>query len=186
MELIIFVLIGINVVAYFIPYLINFSGKYGDSFTNFLALGWKSNPEIRDGEYYRLLTSMFLHGDFFHLLFNMYSLYQIGPAIINLFKPSGFAIVYFVSGIVGSLLSYFFNSNPSVGASGAIFGLVGALGAVAIVTQNYGLLINIFLILVINFLYALDPIHRIDNFGHLGGLVTGFLLGFILIFTRAL
>lgn len=170
------ILIAINVIAFFLPYVINFRGP-GDSFMNFIALGWKSNSDIRDGEYYRLLTSNFLHSDFFHLLFNMYALWSVGPSVLNIFQPLGFMLIYLFSGISGSLASYFFNPTPSVGASGAIFGLIGALFAFAIIYKQPSLLSQLFIVLVINFIYALDPVHRIDNFGHLGGLLTGFLLG---------
>jgi rhomboid protease GluP len=173
------ILIAINVVAFFLPYLINFSGPSSDSFMNFVSLGWKNNADIRDGEYYRLLTSTFLHGDFFHLLFNMYALWSIGPTVLTIFQPLGFMLIYLLSGISGSLASYLFNPTPSIGASGAIFGLIGALFAVAIVYKQPGLLSQLFIILVINFIYALDPVHRIDNFGHLGGLLMGFLVGMI-------
>jgi rhomboid protease GluP len=83
------------------------------------------------------------------------------------------------------LFSYWFSPNFSVGASGAIFGLVGALLAVAISSNSYGFLTNLVLVIVLNFAISLSPGSRIDNWGHLGGLVAGFILGFALLAFRS-
>lgn len=173
MPIFVLVLIIINIAVFALPYIVRFGPTTSASVFNFLQLGWKSNSEIRDGEYYRLITSSFLHGDLFHLLINMYSLYQIGPGLLPLFGSIGFALIYFGSALGGSLASFFFNSNPSVGASGAIFGLIGAYLVMAILRRDPGLLANISIIILINLAIGFTPGSRIDNFGHLGGLAAG-------------
>lgn len=176
-----FVLIFINVVVFFLPYVVPFGGSNLGSFHNFLTLGWKENSAIRNGEYYRLLTSNFLHADIGHLFVNMFSLYNIGPTTVLVFGNVGFLLIYFVSGICSSLASFWFNPNPSVGASGAIFGLVGALLALAVFARDRSLLSSIVLVIVLNVAVAvMNP--EIDNWGHLGGLVSGFAVATILLF----
>lgn len=176
------VLIFINVVVYTLPYLVNFKGPSVSSFQNFLMMGWKDNAEIRDGEYYRLFTSNFLHADLMHLFVNMFSLYNVGPVVTTVYGNLGFALVFFLSGIGSSFTSFSFNPNPSVGASGAIFGLVGALLAFAIfnIDEQADLLTTILIVIAINVAIAFfSP--RIDNWGHLGGLVCGFIIGSLLL-----
>jgi rhomboid protease GluP len=182
----ILLLITINTLIYALPYIIPFGGAY-DSFTNFQLLGIMNKGDVRDGEWYRLFTSNYLHADIFHIFVNMYSLYNIGPNILSIFKPSGFAIIYIASGIAGSLFSFLFNSGlsrGSLGASGAIMGLLGALLSYSILEPgNTGLfntiLINVAIIALYGFL-----IPQIDNWGHLGGFITGFALGFGLLYIR--
>lgn len=176
-------LIVINCIVYFIPYLFDFSGGSQDSFGTFLALGWNSASEIRDGDIYRLFTSMFLHGDIMHLLFNMISLWQVGRFILlpQVFGLSGFLIIYFTSGLAGSLASFLFHPMvPSVGASGAIMGLVGALLSYALIVGDSSLFSQIFINIIIIFAIGFMSGGRIDNWGHLGGLVSGIALGAVL------
>lgn len=178
---IVLVLIGINVLTFVVPYMWNFANfVYTDSFTSFLSKGWKSNPEIRDGEYYRLLTATFLHGDVIHLFFNMLSLWNVGRFVYDLpwFQGFGLITVYLLSGIMGSLFSFWFNpSVPSVGASGSIFGLVGALTAFALLSNQTALLASLFLNILVIVVYGFSSGSRIDNWGHLGGFVSGLILG---------
>lgn len=179
MPLIVIGLIVINVLVYIFPFLVSFTGPYGSSFLNFMSLGWKENTAIADGEYYRLITSGFLHGDFTHLFLNMYSLWNVSNVIfaLNAYNPLQFAVIYMVSLISGSTFSFWFNANPSVGASGAIFGLVGSLVPFAIERGNTGLLsslmINIGILAVFGFLAP-----RIDNWGHFGGFIGGLIVGY--------
>ena len=100
------------------------------SITNYTALKMGANfaPLIRQGELWRVITYMFLHASLLHLIVNMYSLYALGASVENFLGRWKFIVVYFVSGICGGLLSAATGSNTiSVGASGAIFGLAGAL-----------------------------------------------------------
>jgi rhomboid protease GluP len=183
------ILIIINSIVFFLPYLIPFSGPYS-SLGNFQQLGIMNKSDVNDGEWYRLFTSNFLHADFFHLFVNMYSLYNIGPIGVSFYKSFGFGLIYIVSGIVGSLFSYFFGnysmSRGSLGASGAIMGILGSLLAFALLNPSPAtsslipqILFNLILIGIYGFM-----IPQIDNWGHLGGFIAGFAVGAILVFTR--
>lgn len=171
------ILIIINIAVFAIPYIVKFGYNTEQSIAIFQGLGLKNNAAIQDGEYYRLLTSTFLHGDLTHLLLNMFSLWQIGPGVLSIYRIPGFLAIYILSGLGGSLASYFYNANNSVGASGSIFGLIGALFSYSILSSNFGLLNNLVLVVVLNFAFSLSPGSRIDNFGHIGGLVTGIIVG---------
>ena len=93
-----------------------------------LAFGANRGLLTKNGEYFRLLTCAFLHKGIVHLLFNMYALYVIGPQVESFFGKFKFILIYLLSAISASTLSLIFNDNViSVGASGAIFGLLGAL-----------------------------------------------------------
>ncbi len=177
---IVLIIIGINILAFVTPFVVQFTGSYPTSYLNFVSMGWKNNSDIAGGEYYRLLTSTFLHDvDIFHLLFNMWSLWNISPLMLQLFKPGGFLIIYLVSGVVGSYLSFLFNTSNSLGASGSIFGLLGALLAYSVLGGRTDLLTSILINIFIIVAYSFLPGARIDNFGHLGGLLAGFVIGFI-------
>lgn len=131
-------------------------------------------------ELYRLITSMFLHGSFVHLLLNMYSLYVIGPQIESFFGRTKFLIIYFGSGIIGGLLSMAFQNNltVSIGASGAIFGLLGSLIYFGYHYRVYlgGVIKSqIIPLLIINLAIGL-MISGINMFAHLGGLIGGVLV----------
>lgn len=135
-------------------------------------------PNI-EGEYYRLITSVFTHYNAFHFLFNMYALYIVGPQIENFFGRIKYLIIYLGSGIIASLMSLtFLNGAGSLGASGAIFGLFGSLLYFGYHYRLYlgsilksQLIPLILLNLMIGFI-----IPGIDNAAHIGGLVGGITL----------
>lgn len=85
---------------------------------------------IKAGEHYRMITSGFLHGDLMHLIFNMFALYSFAPVVIAYFGNFTFILLYFISLLSGSFLTYFFNKNnyfySAIGASGAVTGIVYA------------------------------------------------------------
>ena len=169
-------LIIINVIMYLITVIISGPGHIINSDINVLIfLGAKVNSLIKDGEYYRLITSMFLHGGIIHLALNMYSLYIIGPLIEKLYGKIKFTLIYFIGGITASLFSYLFSPSVSIGASGAIFALLGAALVFGIkMRKNIGkeFLRSIFSVIVINLIIGFS-IPNVDNFGHLGGLIGG-------------
>jgi rhomboid protease GluP len=177
-------IIALNLVAFVLPFIYYFEGPYNDSYYNFLILGWQDNYDVlTNGEYYRLITSIFLHGGFTHLFVNMFSLYQLGPIIQKIFKDSGFLLIYFVAGIWGSIFSLIFSPTmPSVGASGAIFGLLGALIVWALKEKDKDLLTQLGIILLLNLLIGLT-VPNIGNWAHLGGLLSGGALAFLLMNT---
>ena len=169
-------LIAVNVILYVIPILF---GQYNDLINNYSVWG----PAIREGQYYRLLTGIFLHGGILHLLFNCYALYVIGSQVENFLGRIKFAIIYLVAGISGALFSVIFGGNfASIGASGAIFGLMGALVYFGYHYRVYlGTVIKsqIIPLIVLNLLLGFC-MPGIDNFAHIGGLIGGTLMSIAL------
>jgi rhomboid protease GluP len=148
-------------------------------------LGAKDTILIADGQYWRLFTSMFLHIGLAHLLFNGYALVIIGIELERLYGPGRFLAVYVLSGLLGSLASYAFVPGLAAGASGAIFGLIGALAAFFLLHRErlgrWGRtrLANIVFLIAINLFFGFTQ-PGIDNLAHLGGLVSGLGLGWAL------
>lgn len=143
--------------------------------------GAKYNPAIMDGEWWRLVTSIFLHIGTLHLVMNMIALYYLGIIVERIYGSGRFLVIYFLSGIGGSLTSFAFNVNISAGASGALFGLFGALLFFGLIhkrlfQQTLGK--NIIFILIINLVIGIF-IPQIDMGAHLGGLIGGFLASVI-------
>lgn len=135
---------------------------------------------IQNGQIYRLITSMFLHSDIIHIACNMYALYILGPVVERYYGKTKFLIIYMLSGILGSIFSAAFMSADtiSIGASGAIFGL---LGSIAYFTYYYratlqGLLRSQILPVILLNLALGFMIPRIDVSGHIGGLIGGILV----------
>ena len=149
-----------------------------DNYT-LLLFGANLDALTKNGDYYRLLTSMFLHIGIMHLLCNMYSLYIIGKEVENVFGKWKYLVIYILSGIAGSILSLAFNHNTiCAGASGAIFGLLGALLYFGYYYRPYlgaTLTRSIIPVIAINLIIGfLDS--GIDNSAHIGGLVGGLLV----------
>ena len=133
-------------------------------------------PFVREGDFYRLITGIFLHADILHLGFNMYSLYVIGSQIESFFGKTKFILIYLFSGLMGSLLSILLNGNvPSIGASGAIFGLMGALAYFGYYYRVYfgNILKSQIIPLILLNLGLGFVLSGIDNFAHVGGLIGG-------------
>ncbi|OLA34004.1 MAG: hypothetical protein BHW38_05440 [Firmicutes bacterium CAG:321_26_22] len=149
-----------------------------DNYT-LLLFGANLDALTKNGDYYKLLTSMFLHIGIMHLLCNMYSLYIIGKEVENVFGKWKYLVIYILSGIAGSILSLAFNHNTiCAGASGAIFGLLGALLYFGYYYRPYlgaTLTRSIIPVIAINLIVGfLDS--GIDNSAHIGGLVGGLLV----------
>ena len=165
------ILITINIVIFILQLVLGW-----DVVANF---GANYAPFVKSGKFYVLFTSMFIHGNLIHLLFNMYALYIIGPQVESFYGKIKYLAIYFGSGILGALLSDIFLQNSiSVGASGAIFGLLSSIVYfgyhyrayldTVIKSQIMPLIIfNIFLGIVIP---------NIDTFCHIGGLIGGVLV----------
>lgn len=154
------------------------SGFGFDTYT-LVKYGANSSTLVKGGEYYRLFSYMFLHAGFIHILLNMYSLYIVGPQVENFFGKWKYILIYLFSGISGGLLSIAFNGNTiSVGASGAIFGLFGALIYFGYNYRGYiGTIIRsqIVPIVIYNLLMGFF-IPGIDVSGHVGGLLGGLIV----------
>ncbi|MFJ8263724.1 rhomboid family intramembrane serine protease [Rummeliibacillus sp. NPDC094406] len=166
-------LIAINVVVY----LIGLIPPLGD---NILTMGASVNYLIADGEYWRLFTSMFIHGGFFHLLFNMFSLYVFGPELERIAGKLRFFTIYLVSGFMGDAVSFLIQppNYASIGASGAIFGIFGAFVALVYYTrktmpQLKQIIMPIIVISVI--MTFLQP--NVNGTAHIAGLITGLIIG---------
>ncbi len=161
--------IAVNVIFYFVPLLL---GQYNNVINDFCIHG----PSIRAGQYYRLFTGTILHGGFFHLLFNCYALYVIGSQIENFLGKIKYPIIYLFSGLIGALFSMTFNdSTASIGASGAIFGLMGALVYFGYYYRVYlGNVVKSQIIPLILLNLGLGFfLGGVDNWAHIGGLVGG-------------
>ena len=172
------IIMGICILCFLITIVFGGLGSLADVPTNVLALLGANNINfLKSGEIWRLLSYMFLHGSLIHLLVNMYSLYLIGTQIENYYGKTKYIIIYIISGICGGLLSAVgIGANAiSVGASGAIFGLLGAL---AYFGYHYRLYLGnvlktqIIPVIAINLLIGV-MLTGIDNFCHIGGLVGG-------------
>ena len=137
---------------------------------------------IRGGQIYRLLTGAFIHVDPMHLLCNCYSLYIIGSQIETFYGKKKFALIYLISALTGSLLSISMNDGNSIGASGAIFGLLGAYAYFGYHYRVYFgsvLLKQVIPIIILNLAIGF-AVSGIDNFAHIGGLIGGFLISMAL------
>lgn len=149
-----------------------------DSYT-LIKFGANYDILTRMGQYYRLFTSMFLHIGIIHLICNMYSLFVIGKEIESFFGKWKYLLIYILSGICGSILSMAFSHNTvSAGASGAIFGLLGALLYFGYYYRTYlGATIKRSILPVIVFNLMIGFLSSgIDNAAHIGGLVAGILI----------
>jgi rhomboid protease GluP len=158
-------------------YLLQLAGQYLLG-TDIVALyGVKVNELIAAGEVWRLFTPMLLHGSLLHIAFNMYALYAFGARLELFYGHWRFLAMYLVAGFAGNVLSYTFSTSVSLGASTAIYGLLGAEGI--FLFRNWKLfgnaarrdLQNLVILLVVNLLIGLNA--RFDNWGHLGGLLGG-------------
>lgn len=166
-----YVLIALNIIIFCYGFLLNKSDYLINVFSTY-------GPLIRLGQYYRLLTGAFVHIDLLHLAFNMYALYTIGSQAENFFGKLKYVYIYLFSALTGSLLSIIFNMDTaSIGASGAIFGLLGAMlyfGYHYRVYLGNNLIRQILPIILLNLGIGF-AFNGIDNFAHIGGLVGGLL-----------
>lgn len=167
-----YALIMINVLVFIAMYIF---GKGSEDTLTLLLFGANYPVLVRAGDYYRLITSAFLHIGLLHLICNNYALYVIGSQLESFLGKAKFLIIYLVSAICGSLMSMLFSDGISAGASGAIFGLLGSL---LYFGYNYRVYLGtvlksqiiplIILNLVIGFVTP-----GIDNAAHIGGLLGG-------------
>lgn len=149
-----------------------------------IRMGGNFAPLVQKDEPWRLFTALFLHGGLLHVGLNMWALHQAGQVVERLYGRAGFAVLYLVAGLLGNLASLWWKPGPvSVGASGAIFGVYGALLAY-LVLQRGSVPNEIFremragtLGFIGYSLFAGFSIPGIDNAAHLGGLLGGLVMG---------
>ena len=170
------ILIVITSVIFIVQYLVQMSTGYDLLF----FFGGKINEFIMQGEVWRLLTPVLLHGGILHLVLNMYALFMIGNRLERFYGPGRFLLMYVLSAFAGNVLSFVLTPAPSLGASTAIFGIFAAEGM--FIFQNRTLfgptrtrqaITNLVMILLINLTYGFLGRSLIDNMGHIGGFLGG-------------
>ena len=174
LPIITYILIGLNVIMFILQFVFD---KDIELINKYALYG----PMVREyNEYYRLITSGFLHADILHISFNMYALYVLGSQLESYLGKYKYVIIYFFSLILGSLMSITFSGTTSysIGASGAIFGLMGSLLAFGYYYRVYlGEALKNQIIPLIAFNLVLGfVVPGIDVFAHIGGLIAGFLI----------
>lgn len=183
-------IVGLNVLI-FLATVVTGAGVLQGGGSNLFALGANSGPLTLGGEPWRLVTSMFLHAGLMHIGFNMWILWDLGQLVERLVGNLGFFLLYMFSGILGSLASVAWrindlNAASSVGASGAVFGVFGALMGFMILRKDsvpmeilYQIRNSGLAFLVINLVLGFS-FPMIDMAAHMGGLGGGFVAGMLL------
>lgn len=167
-------LLALNIVIYLVT-LAPFIGNQ-----QLFLLGIGDNFLIANGEYWRLITPMFLHGSFMHLLFNMFSLFIFGPELEKIAGKARFITIYLLSGLFGNIATYFLQGPEyyHVGASGAIFGVLGAFGALVYYTKHvFPQLKQVIVPIIVIGIIMTFLGNNINATAHIAGIITGFLIG---------
>lgn len=169
-------IIAINIVMFAMMYIF---GRGSEDSLTLLQFGANNRQlVVQFHQFYRLLTCSFLHIGIWHLLVNMYALYVIGSQVESFFGKTKYLLIYLGSAITGSLLSICFSSYTSAGASGAIFGLLGAL---LYFGYHYRLYLGnvmrsqIMPVIILNLIFGFI-LPGVDNAAHIGGLIGGLFL----------
>ena len=163
----------------FIVFLLTLIPGFG---TQLLYAGASVNGLIAEGEWWRVVTSMFLHAGFTHVLFNMFSLFLFGPELEKIAGKMRFLTIFFLTGIFGVAATYLTQdaSYASVGASGALYGIFGAFAALVYYTRHlFPQLKQIILPLIVISVIMTFLTPNINIAAHLGGLIAGFVLGIV-------
>ena len=170
-----YTLLGIQIILFI---MMEFMGS-SESSATLLLFGAKFNPLIAAGEYWRLITPMFLHIGIVHLLINSITLYYLGSMVENIVGHWRYSVIYLASGLMGNLFSYQFSENISAGASTALFGLFAVFLALKNLFPRNRHIQSIgsqyLTLVVINLVFGIMG-SGIDIWGHVGGLVGGFLV----------
>lgn len=172
-------LIGLLIVVFAVQELLGGS----DNIRSLIVLGANFSPLVNNGEYWRLFTANFLHFGLSHILGNVASLYIFGREVESVFGSPRFIALCILTGLSGQVFSYVFNPGLAVGASTFIFGLIGAFAVYFL--RNHSLLgsisrnnlMQLGLVLIINFSTSFQPGSNVDFWGHLGGFIGGLVLG---------
>src|SRR5699024_9383727 len=178
-----YTLIILNIVMYIVMTL--FVGT--ENIANLVRFVAKYSPYIINGQYWLLITPMFIHIGLQHLLINMISLYFLGTLLENIFGKTRFLIIYLVSGICGNIASFAFNfSSISAGASTALFGMFGSFLMLGESFRRNPYLQTMsrqfFLLVILNIFFGMFG--NSDLTGLLGGLVSSFYLGYVVVITE--
>lgn len=147
-----------------------------ESTATLVEFGAKYNPYIIQGEWWRFITPIFIHIGFLHLALNSMALYYLGTSVERIYGSVRFFAIYLFAGFAGAVASFVFNTTVSAGASGAIFGCLGALLYFGISNKKLffrTMGMNIIVLLIVNLAFGFI-MPGIDNAGHIGGLIGGF------------
>ena len=176
------ILIAINLLVFLISAWISKNIFNIDIYT-LIIMGAKVNSLIDKGQVWRLITCAFLHGGLIHIFFNMYALKILGPEIEYVYGKIKYLVIYLLSAIAASIFSYIFGpQSVSVGASGAIFGLFGAMLIFGIKHRKQmgkAYMMNILQVIFVNVIIGISS-SNIDNAAHFGGLIVGVLIALLL------
>lgn len=176
------ILIAINLLVFLISAWISKNIFNIDIYT-LIIMGAKVNSLIDKGQVWRLITCAFLHGGLIHIFFNMYALKILGPEIEYVYGKIKYLVIYLLSAIAASIFSYIFGAQSvSVGASGAIFGLFGAMLIFGIKHRKQmgkAYMMNILQVIFVNVIIGISS-SNIDNAAHFGGLIVGALIALLL------
>ena len=172
------VILGVNVIVFLI---MTFAG--GSTNTDVLLdFGASFSPYFRRGEYWRAVMPMFLHIGWLHLIVNSYALFLLGPILERVYGYGRFALLYVAAGVGSSALSMSLSRNVAAGASGAIFGIAGAMLVAGylhrdVIPPRWGRALGrgILPFIALNLIFGFS-VRGIDNWGHLGGLLSGMVL----------
>lgn len=182
------VIVAVTVIAFFVMQFweksVTQGTFYGHTTQFLLEHGALYAPGVREGEWYRLLTHLFLHGDIWHLGNNMLILFCLGNALEHYVGKIPYAVLYFFSGILAGLGSVVYNTDNtvSVGASGAVFGIVGAMAWLLLRNRGRlkGFTVPRMVLFVLMSVYAGFVDQGVDNAAHVVGLIAGFLLAMLI------
>ena len=176
------ILIAVNLLVFLISAWISKNIFNIDIYT-LIIMGAKVNSLIDKGQVWRLITCAFLHGGLIHIFFNMYALKILGPEIEYVYGKVKYLVIYLLSAIAASIFSYIFGpQSVSVGASGAIFGLFGAMLIFGIKHRKQmgkAYMMNILQVICVNVIIGISS-SNIDNAAHFGGLIVGALIALLL------
>lgn len=174
----IILVVTINVIIFLTQYVV------GDAFTE---SGYMDSSLIRNGDYFRVITAMFLHANITHLFSNMVLLYFLGEMIEHLIGTAKTGIIYLLSGVLGNVVSYCYHvyvigeDYTALGASGAVYGLIGVVVFLTIIKwEGLNIPLKRMVIMVAYCLYSSIVGSQIDVGAHIGGLIAGFILAAIL------
>ena len=180
------VIISANVAVFALMTLLGGASAVSPNGTDLLRWGAEYGPQTLGGQPWRLFTALFVHVGFLHLLYNMIAFGYVAPMVERLVGNAGFALLYLVAGLGGSLLALLW--NPMIlhaGASGSVFGIYGALGAIALTQRDsippeaLARMKRLVLMFIgYNAVYSLRP--EVSLSAHAGGLIVGFLCGLLL------
>jgi rhomboid protease GluP len=181
------VIIGANLVLYVLAWYLTAQGGAASSMGGIsaealLRLGAKFRLAIIGyGQWWRLVTAIFLHAGLLHIGMNLWCIMDLGPEVESLFSTTKFVVLYLVTGVCGFLLSTWWSAGLSVGASGAIMGMIGILIGASFhlgrLGKDYRGMLWRWVLYI--FIFGLLPFFAVDNAAHFGGLVSGLVLGYV-------